>query len=270
MTLSMNKPRQLALRAFAAAALTLMAAGAWAQDSTSISIRHGEPQIETQVKNATIVYVEGNNLVLKLEDGKVEHLVVPFDEKFHVDGKELTVAHLTPGTKLTQTVTTTTTPRYVNTVRTLKGKVWHVNAPGSVILSLPDNTHHRYQVPPHATFKINGEDKTVFELRKGMKLEATIVTDSTESVVSSNKATKGEAPVLALPTLADVMLIQLPSYTPTVTHEPLAVASAEEPAAVLPETASSLPLVGLLGGLGIAASVGIGVARKRAGGVPLA
>lgn len=267
MTLSMNQPRQLALRTLAAVALTLMAAGARAQDNTSTSIRHGEPAIETQVKNATIVYVEGNNLVLKLEDGKVEHLVVPFDEKFHVDGEELTVAHLTPGTKLTQTVTTTTTPRYVNTARTLKGRVWHVNAPRSVILSLPDGTHQLYEVPSHAKFKVNGKEKTVFDLRKGMTLEATIITDSTESEVSSNKATKGEAPVLALPTLADVMLIQLPSYSATITHEPTDVASAEEPPAMLPETASSLPLVGLLGGLGIAASAGIGIVRRRRDGV---
>ena len=124
MNLSINKSRQLALRIFSAAALTLLAAGASAQDSTSTSIRHGEPSIETQVRNATVAYVEGNNLVLKLENGKVEHLVVPFDEKFHIDGKETTVTGLKPGTKLTQTITTTTTPRYVNSVRTLKGQVW--------------------------------------------------------------------------------------------------------------------------------------------------
>lgn len=165
-----------------------MVAGAWAQDTTSTAVRHGESSITTDVKNATIVYTEGNNLVLKLDNGKVEHLIVPFDEKFHMDGKEVTVTGLVPGSKLAQTITTTTTPRYVNTVRTLKGKVWHVNAPSSVILTLPDHTHHMYKVPSHAKFTINGRDKTVFELRKGMNLEATIITDSTETMVASDKS----------------------------------------------------------------------------------
>jgi len=69
MNRSITKPRQLALRAFSALALTLAAAGAWAQDTTSTAIRHGEPSITTDARNASVVYVEGNNLVLKLENG---------------------------------------------------------------------------------------------------------------------------------------------------------------------------------------------------------
>ncbi len=260
MTRSMTKASLLALRTFGAIALTLVAIGARAQDTTSTSVRHGEPSISTDVRNATIVYVEGNNLVLKLEDGKVEHLVVPFDEKFHIDGKELTVAGLRPGTKLTQSITTTTTPRYVNTVRTLEGRVWHVNAPGSVILSLPDGTHHMYKVPSHAKFVVNGKDKTVFDLRKGMKLKATIVTDSQESVVASNKATTGKFP--ATPSLAGVLLIEPISAPPL--QAATTVASVEQPPSTLPETGSSLPLVGILGALGIASSAGLAFARKRA------
>ncbi len=207
MNLSMKQTRLLALRTIGALALTLAAAGAWAQDTTKTSVRHGEPSVATDVRDATIVYVEGNNLVLKLEDGKVEHLIVPFDERFTIDGKQLTVAELKPGTRLTQTITTTTTPRYVNTVRTIKGKVWHVNAPGSIIVSLPDGTNQLYKVPSHATFKIDGRDKTVFELKKGMKLEATIITDSPETVVASSKETTGRAPVLAMPVQTGVLHI---------------------------------------------------------------
>jgi LPXTG-motif cell wall-anchored protein len=162
---------------------------------------------------------------------------------------------------LTQTITTSTTPRYVNTVRTLKGKVWHVNAPGSVILSLPDGTNHMYKVPAHAKFKINGQDKTVFQLKKGMAMEATIVTDSTETVVAANKSTTGQAPAPALPLLAGVLLIQ-PSNASA--PDTTTVASAEQPPAILPETGSLLPLAGLLGMLGIASAAGLGIVRKRA------
>ena len=77
--------------ALGALAFGIGAVSAWAQDTTTTAIRHGDPTLETTVKNAEIVYVEGNDLVLKLEDGKVEHLVVPSNEKFTIDGKELTV-----------------------------------------------------------------------------------------------------------------------------------------------------------------------------------
>jgi len=240
------------LLAVSAMALALGTVGAPAQDTTSTSVRHGEPSIETKVRNATIVYVEGNNLVLKLEDGKVEHLVVPFDETFKVDGEDVTVLGLTPGTKLTQTITTTMTPRYVNEVRTLKGKVWHVNAPGSVILTLPDGRNHMYQVPSHAQFTINGQKKTVFDLKKGMTFGATIITDSPETVHSITKASVGTAPVLTTPHIADVLLVETPiSSLDSMTES---VASAEPLPSILPNTASALPFTGLLGLFSIAAS----------------
>lgn len=259
MNRSMNPSRLLALRAVGALALALVATGAWAQDTTATSVRHGEPSIATAVKNATIVYVEGNNLVLKLENGKVEHLIVPFDEKFTIDGKQLTVTELKAGTRLTQTITTTTTPRYINSVRTIKGKVWHVNAPGAVIVSLPDGSNQLYKVPSHARFKIDGNEKTVFDLKKGMKLEATIITDSSESVVASNKETSGTAPVLAMPAMAGVLLVK-PAPAPSVAET---VASVEELPTVLPKTATSLPLAGLLGALSLAASAGLAFARRK-------
>ena len=83
----------------------------------------GKSSFETQVRNTEVVYVEGNDLVLKLENGRLEHMIVPDTDKFHIDGRELNVSELTPGMKLTESIITTTTPRYVNTVRTIEGKV---------------------------------------------------------------------------------------------------------------------------------------------------
>jgi len=238
------------------AMLTLATAGA--QDSTVTTITHGQPSFDTKVKNAEIVYVEGNDLVLKLENGRVEHLVVPDSDKFTIDGKEVSVYELVPGTKLTQTITTTTTPRYVNSVRTIEGKVWHVNAPKSVILTLPDNTNQVYNVPNHAKFVIEGRQKTVFDLRKGMKIKATIVTDDEHTVVEQSKFAFGQAPSQT-PREVGVLLFFAPTQ-PQVT-----LASAEQPAEMLPETGSSLPLVGLMGALAIAMSLGLGVARRSYG-----
>jgi hypothetical protein len=255
-----NTSRQFTLQALGAAAFTLAVASASAQDTTTTEVRRGEPSYETKVKNAEIVYAEGNNLVLKLEDGRVEHMVVPFDEKFNIDGNELTVNQLKAGTKLTQTVTTTTTPHYVTTVRNLQGKVWHVNAPGSVIVTLPDHTNVLYKVPAHAKFIVNGKEKTVFDLKKGMKINATIVTEEPKNVVEFAKSNTGMAPEPQLPPLLGVLVIE--KKAPAM-QEVAANVTADH-ADTLPETASQLPWLAVFGLAGIASSLGLGAARKLA------
>jgi len=174
--------------------------GVSAQDVTSTTVSHGPKEFDTEIKNAEVVYVAGNDLVLRVDNGKLEHLVVPDSDRFTIDGKEVTVHELVPGTKLTQTITTTTVPRYVTTMRTLKGKVWHVNAPTSVIVTLPEGDTQILSIPNHATVTVNGETKTAFDLRKGMTLEATIIADDTQTVVERSKAVVGQAPSpLAMP-----------------------------------------------------------------------
>jgi hypothetical protein len=252
--------RIFALHAVSAVALTLVAAGASAQDTTTTSVRQGEPSYRAAVKNAEIVYVEGNDMVLKLESGKIEHVVVPSDEKFNIDGKEVTVSDLKAGTRLAQTITTTTTPHYVTTVRNLKGTVWHVNAPGSVIVTLPDHTNVLYRVPSHAKFTVNGKPMTVFDLKKGMKIEATIVTEEPKSVVETSKANVGQAPAPELPQLVGVLLIQKMEQP----AQEVASSVTAEHVDTLPETASSLPFIGLMGLLSVVSSLSLGAARRFA------
>jgi hypothetical protein len=240
----------------------------WAQDTTSTSVRHHASTYQTEVRNARIVYVEGNDLVLRTEDGKVEHLTVPDSDRFTIDGKSLTVGELVPGTMLTQTITTVTTPRYVNTVRILKGKIWHVNRGRSVILTLPDGTNHLYDIPKHAKITIDGKPATAFDLKKGHLLQATIVTDEPHTVVAQSKTVIGHAPAPAIPPMVGVLLFQpfSGSVTPTLVQdsasEPVAVASAEPTSANLPATASSLPLVSLIGVLAIGVSLTLVAIRK--------
>lgn len=258
MNRSIVATRLLALQAVTAAGLTLVAAGASAQDTATASVRQGAASYQTSVKNAEIVYVEGNDLVLKVQNGRVEHVVVPSDEKFTIDGKEVTVSQLKPGTKLTQTITTTTTPHYVTTVRNLNGKVWHVNAPGSVIVTLPDRTNVLYKVPAHAKFNINGKEMTVFDLKKGMKFDATIVSEEPKNVMEISKLNVGQAPTPQLPPMLGVMLIQ--KTAPQV--EEVASNVTSEHVDSLPETGSSLPLFGLLGLVSLASSFGLKTIRK--------
>lgn len=235
-----------------------------AQDVSTTTFRHGNPTIETAVRNAQVVYIEGNDLVLKLENGKLEHLMVPDSDRFTINGKDVSVKELQPGTKLTQTITTTTTPRYVNTVRTIKGKVWHVNAPSTVIVSLPDGSNQFFRVPNHAKFFVNGKEKSVFDLRKGMSFDATIVTDETETVVANYKSVVGVAPAPAAPQLLGVLLLQGPRPALAPAPTPTATVTAEHAWARLPQTASPLPLIGLVGLLALAASVVLRLTRSKA------
>ena len=72
-----------------------------------LKAQHGLSEYETSVsvRNAKVVYVSGNDLLIKLEDRRVEHMVVPDSDKFHIDGREVSVYDLKPGTKLTETTT---------------------------------------------------------------------------------------------------------------------------------------------------------------------
>jgi hypothetical protein len=244
--------------------LAVCSAPLWAQDKTTTTVRHEAPKYETEVRNARIVYVEGNDLVLRLENGTVEHLIVPDEDRFNIDGKSLTVSELTPGTTLTQTIETVTTPRFVKTVRVLQGKVWHVNRPNHVILTLPDGTNHSYTIPKHAKITVNGQPATGFDLKKGHQLQATIVTDEPHTVIAKSKTVVGHAPAPVTPALVGLLLFNeapksvAPTLMPESVAAPVAVASAEPVVAVLPKTASLLPLLGLLG-FGV---IGVSLALK--------
>lgn len=231
----------------------LLVGTALAQVSTQTTTQTGQATEQSQVRKGEVVYVSGNDLVVKLEDGQVKHFTVPPDAKFDVDGKELTVDQLTPGTKLTQTITTTTTPKTVTTVHTITGKVWYVAPPKVVILAFPDGTHHKYNVPEGTKFDVNGKQTDVFALKKGMDVSATVVSETAAQHVNVARNVTGEAPPPAAPEtppMVGVLLVEVPAPAPA--EQPQQTASAK-----LPQTASTLPLIGLLGLLAIAASFGV-------------
>jgi hypothetical protein len=255
--------RWFALGAIGALILVSSPLRAAAQDTTTTSVQPGTPTLETAVRNAQVVYVEGNDLVLKLDDGKVEHLRVPDSDVFRIDGKDVSVHDLKAGTTLTQTITTTTTPHFVNSAQTIKGKIWYVSAPNTVIVSLPDGKNHMFRVPGHAKFFVNGQPREVRDLRTGMNFEATIVTDDTHTVVSQNKTVVGEAPAPPLPRLVGVLLFpSLRELAPEPTADGSVTAEHAWAQATLPQTASPLPLIALLGLMALALYLGLRLTRR--------
>ena len=216
-----------------------------AQVTSSTSSSSGQATVQTEVKRGEVIYVSGNDVVLKLEDGTVKHLVIPDDKRFNVDGQDLSVHDLKPGMKFEKTVVTTTTPKVVKTVTQAKGKVWYVSG-NNLIVSYPGGVNKQYKVPDGTKFNIDGQEKSVYELRKGMNISATVIKEVPETDVSMASNVLGAAP---------------PPPTPAVTAEaPLLIEEAApapiEQAAVtpakLPKTGSELPLIGLVGLISLA------------------
>jgi LPXTG-motif cell wall-anchored protein len=135
-----------------------------------------------------------------------------------------------------------------------------VNAHAStVILTLPNGVNQSYNIPSHAKITIGGQPKTVFDLRKGMKIEATIVTDDAHTVVEQSKSVVAELPA---PPVTPAMFGTLLIYRPAPAQPAALVASTEQPASTLPATGTSLPFLGLLGALALTASLGLGAIRQ--------
>jgi hypothetical protein len=261
------------------AVLSISSAG-MAQDTSKTQTTTGTPTTTTSVERGEVIYVSGNDLVVKMDTGEFRHVNVPDSARATVDGKELSVHDLKPGMKLQRTITTTTTPKTVTTIRSIQGTVFSVSPPSTLILSFPEGGNKIYNVPKDQKFVIDGKTYSAFELKKGMKLAATVVTDATDSVVSQSKQITGTAPAAAPPppppppptpvVYVGVLLIEVPApATPPppaprgLAATPATRAAAAEPAPkALPHTASSLPLVGLLGLLLCTASLGIRIVRR--------
>jgi hypothetical protein len=247
-----------------------------AQDTTKTQVVNGTATSTTTVEKGEVVYVSGNDLVVKMDTGEIRHMNVPDTARATVDGKEISVHDLKPGMKLQRTITTTSTPKTVTTIRTISGTVFAVIPPSNLILSFPEGGNKSYNVPKDQKFVIDGKTYTAFELKMGMKVGATVVTESSDVAVNEARRTTGTAPAAAPPppppppptpvVYVGVLLIEVPAPATPPPPPPTGLsarATAPEPAPkALPKTASSLPLVGLLGLLLCTASLGVRAIRR--------
>lgn len=219
-----------------------------AQVKTETSTTQGRATVETKVERGEVVAVSGDDLVIKMEDGQIRNFTdVPESARVTVNGQQLSVHELKPGMKLERTITTTSTPQTVTTVKTVTGKVFHVMPPSSVILTLEDGTNQQFKIPKGQKFTVNGQEVDAFGLRKGMNVSATQIVTEPQTVTSEERKVTGEMPP-PLPVIQGPVLI-------IVAPQPSKVAKAEPPQAAapagkekLPQTASELPLLMLIGG----------------------
>lgn len=219
-----------------------------AQVQTSKTVSHGQPTTQVTVERGTIVHISGNSVVVKMDDGKLEHFNnVPDNLTFMVDGKPVNIHSAKVGMVLEKQTITTTTPKVITTVDTVTGRVWQVSPPNSVILTLDNGQNQRFQIPKGQKFMINGQETDAWGLRKGMTVSAQRVTEVPETVVTQEVQRTGTAPPPPPPPRADVPILVVVAQP--VPAPPAQTAAAEPAPTKLPKTASDLPLVALLGTL---------------------
>ena len=231
-----------------------------AQVQTKQSVEHGPATHDVKIERGEVVYVSGNDMMVKMEDGSLEAFNnIPDSKTVHVDGKDLNIHQLKAGMTIERQTITSTTPRLVTTVETVTGKVWHVTPPNSVILTLENGEHQKFKIPKDQKFTINGEQKDAFGLKKGMTVNVQRVTEVPETVVATEIKHTGKMPPPPPAPKPDVpVLIAVAPPAPATTET-----AAAEPTPKLPKTASELPLFGLIGAFLCGISLTATVIRKR-------
>lgn len=215
------------------AAVFVLGAGFAAAQTTTHEIRQG-----------TVVYVYGNNLVVKMSTGETKEFDVPEGFLFNVDGKEVPVSALKPGTKLTSNITTTVTPTVVLVTEVREAEV--VDKRGrTLVLRHADGKVKMYShVPKDVVITMNGKEVDWRYIANGSRITATLVHEEIEDVTEQHRSVGGSAPA-AKP----APVVAAPAPKPA-------------PAPVLPKTGSTLPLAGLGGIALLILAIGIGIYRR--------
>src|SRR5467141_616978 len=224
-----------------------------AQVQTKTTTTSDTPEVQTQVERGEVVLVNGNDLVVKMENGEIRHFAnVPESARATVDGRQLGIHDLKPGMRLQRTLTVTTTPKTITTVQTVTGKVWHISPPNSVILTLEDGTNQQFKIPKGQKFTVDGQETDAWGLKKGMNVSATKIVEVPETELEHQRQLTGSMPPPPPPP---------PANAPILIAE-LEPAPAPAAPAELPKTGSLLPLIGLLGSFSVLSSFGLRVLRS--------
>ena len=236
----------------------------------SVTVNSQRQQVD--VRQGTVLYVAGNHLVVKMQDGQVKEFEIPDNETFDIDGKQVKVSELKRGTRLTKAVTTTTQDVTVSSIRTVDLKVIQVMPP-DLNVQYADGTQKLVRVPEGTTFDIDGKTMKLTDLREGMRIKGTVVIKTPQTVVSKSKTVSGVAPI-EIPTTSGALLIeekgepeapkkQAPAVAESAAPE-TAPPPAPQPAA--PQTAGTSPLLwlGLIALLVIVIAIVVRKSRAKA------
>ena len=230
-------------------------------------------QTTTELKQGKVVAVAGNTLIIKTREGVYKQYEVPDGFKFTLDGKQVGVAELKPGMRLTATITTTKEVIPVSVTEERNAEVVAV-AGNSLLLKGPKGVR-KYTWEQASDYKIvrDGQTITAADLKVGDRVTGLMITKMhpttvTETKVVAKEAAPAPAPVHAAapaPVHAAAPAPAKAAPAPAAASAPApAPAPAEAPArhAKMPKTASSVPAVGLAGLLALGLGASLTVVRR--------
>jgi len=178
---------------------------------------------------ATVVYVSGNDLLIKATDGRLLNYSVPAGYQFTIASGKVALKDLKAGAVLTGPVATGSEPLIIGHIETVKAKVYAARPPETVTLILSDGSQD-FTVPAGTLFAVNGVSVPLSGLKRNDEVEATLL-----------MAGKGDG---ATPALKGALLVE----------------KSED----LPQAGSMLPMVVMVGvGMIFVGMTMVLVSRKR-------
>ncbi len=171
-----------------------IAGAAHAQVTSETKKIEGETKVETVKMTGEVVFVQGNHLFAKMQPlGNYSLFDVKPGREFIIDGQTKHIGDLKPGTVITGTIITKTTPVTMRTTSTLNGTVWWVQG-NYVVLTLENGENKEYNVPDSFQFTVEGKPASVHDLKKGMKVTATKIVEEPRTEMSTDTVITGTAP----------------------------------------------------------------------------
>jgi hypothetical protein len=152
----------------------------------------GEGTVKTETLHGTVLAADGSHLAVSMSTGEIRNFNVPASRKFNIDGQELTVGQLKPGTRLTATVVTTTTPVTERATTIGTGKVFYASG-NTVIVTLPNNENRMYKVDDNFRFTVDGQPTSVHDLKPGMVVSAQKIVEEPLTEISMSTTVTGTA-----------------------------------------------------------------------------
>ena len=145
------------------------------------------------VDSATVVYVSGDDAVLKFPDGSLQLYESKAGTPLVIDGKEAKPSDLTPGMELHHLQVHSVVHSDVTAVEEFTARVVRRNG-RQLTLRLEDGSTKLYRVPHDATFKVNGQDTAFGNITENMTITVTAVKTSGLTEHSTNAAKVARTP----------------------------------------------------------------------------
>jgi hypothetical protein len=150
--------------------------------------------VTLETMSGEVVDVNGHNFVVRTTNGELRTFSnIPDSRRVIVDGREVAVDELRPGTRLTATIARFTTPVTTRTTTVGTGRVW-VTAGNTVVLTLPNGGNRQYTVSPDFQFIVQGRTATVAELRPGMTVSAERIVEEPMVEIAARNTVVGREP----------------------------------------------------------------------------